>query len=550
VRAGDHVLSEGEASGLVDALKALRASAGHPSVREIAARAGDMSHTTVAQTLAGRRLPRWPVTSRIIEALGGDSAELRHLWDAAARDESPDIVEGFEQMYRRQATVIHGRIRVPDFDRVQSMPLTEAFVFPKIDMLGAAGSRSLPFSEFISQIQKAVLLGGPGSGKTATCLALMNEYAEDSTQPIPFFIPVREMMESVPKKMSVLEFVQARCGLVYQCSVARPVLDSLFAAGRALVIFDGLDEVLQTSDRADAPPQIEAFVTRYPKLQVLVTSRLVGYSNAPLNSAIFREFRLAELDEQMVHAFVYRSWPTDGQSRIKPEQVISLLAEPIFKDLARTPLLLALLLQVWQHARVLPRDRLELIEACTRLAIDRWDHNRGIGPNVSAASQSLMPQLLGRVASEIIERGVSYLSWPELVSVLAREIAAHNNHESDSLAAAVEVAEQLRDRAFILTEVGIDQWGESLYAFSYRAFLEYFAARRLVRSLADPDALAEALLPYVINPGHWQVAELAIDDVARYIDGGDVRTRAHLKLIAAQLPDQEQRRLVSSFLKT
>jgi hypothetical protein len=89
---------EAPAPGPVDkfvvALRALHAQAGAPSTRNLAALIGTLSHTTVAEALAGRRLASWPVVSEIVGALGGDQDQFRQLWQSAseaAQVQEPEV---------------------------------------------------------------------------------------------------------------------------------------------------------------------------------------------------------------------------------------------------------------------------------------------------------------------------------------------------------------------------------------------------------------------------------------------------------------------------
>ncbi len=89
---------EGPAPGPVEkfvvALRALHAHAGAPSTRNLAALIGTVSHTTVAEALAGRRLVSWPVVSDIVVALGGDQDQFRQLWQSAseaAQIQEPEV---------------------------------------------------------------------------------------------------------------------------------------------------------------------------------------------------------------------------------------------------------------------------------------------------------------------------------------------------------------------------------------------------------------------------------------------------------------------------
>ena len=56
---------------------------GRPSLRAVALRCGNqISHTAVSSILNGTSHPRWLTATVVIEALNGDPAEFRGLWEA------------------------------------------------------------------------------------------------------------------------------------------------------------------------------------------------------------------------------------------------------------------------------------------------------------------------------------------------------------------------------------------------------------------------------------------------------------------------------------
>lgn len=74
----------GEAARFAAQLRALRAGAGMPTYRELAARTA-YSVTQLSQAAAGRRLPTWPVTRAYVEACGGDLEHWKRVWEKAWR---------------------------------------------------------------------------------------------------------------------------------------------------------------------------------------------------------------------------------------------------------------------------------------------------------------------------------------------------------------------------------------------------------------------------------------------------------------------------------
>ena len=87
----------------------------------------------------------------------------------------------------------------------------------------------------------------------------------------------------------------------------RDVLDGyLRHDGRAVVMFDGLDELFDPAQRADTARRITAFAAAYPRVRVIVTSRVTGYQRAVWDGTGFGVHTLQDLDRDQVARFVER----------------------------------------------------------------------------------------------------------------------------------------------------------------------------------------------------------------------------------------------------
>ena len=64
-------------------LRMLRAEAGNPSFRKMAARSGRISHTTLHEATAGTRFPSWETTREFVRACAADEVQWRRRWEAA-----------------------------------------------------------------------------------------------------------------------------------------------------------------------------------------------------------------------------------------------------------------------------------------------------------------------------------------------------------------------------------------------------------------------------------------------------------------------------------
>jgi len=72
-------------SDFADVLRELRAAAGTPSFREMAARSKAISHTTLHEAVCGSRLPSWPTTVEFVKACDADPADYRERWKEVNR---------------------------------------------------------------------------------------------------------------------------------------------------------------------------------------------------------------------------------------------------------------------------------------------------------------------------------------------------------------------------------------------------------------------------------------------------------------------------------
>ena len=127
-----------------------------------------------------------------------------------------------------------------------------------------------------------VILGDPGSGKSTLLQYLALNWAESPlnnsiTQPIPLLIELRTYMRQRNNQecKNFLEFFHKSPGVVHHFNQHQ--LQTQLKAGNALMMLDGLDEVFDAGKREDVITDIHRFTKEYPNIQVIVTSRVIGY---------------------------------------------------------------------------------------------------------------------------------------------------------------------------------------------------------------------------------------------------------------------------------
>ncbi len=457
--------------------------------------------------------------ARIVALLGAIERQVTALADPG-RGTRP---EGeFLERYRRQARQRHGFLTPPDFDRRRRVPAADIYVPTGISEEVDAERRSLtpdqePDSfkvwDLAGQLDRTVLLGDPGGGKTTAANVLTDHFAADGSPRVAFLVTLREYAARAPIEWSVAEHIEHNLNTLYQCPAPDGLVERLLLTGRAVVIFDGLDELLDTSRRRDVSDRVEQFCSAYPLTPVLVTSRVVGYDQARLDDSQFSCYRLGRFGDDEVTEYASKWFCT--QEGLAPAEAAAkaeaFLAESANATLRANPLLLSLMCILYRGAGSLPGDQAGIYARCAELLLRKWDEQRDLYRKLGS--------------DHLVEPTLRYLAWwlftreNSRTAATERELIAkaaeflyergYETHEQ-ARAAARDFVEFCRGRMWVFSDAGTTADGEKLYGFTHRTFLEYFAARHLAVTSESPEELARTLAPRITAREWSTVAELAI----------------------------------------
>lgn len=448
----------------------------------------------------------------------------------------PDIkgVSAFEEKYRYQVSVRHAHITPPNFDAARKLPLAEIYVSPAFIPTSKKKNQQqqrLLMDEFLGAIYRTVLLGNPGGGKSTFAVKLSHELAihhQDriiaGRQLTPILVVLRDYgAEKKAKGCSILQFIEATSNSSYQANPPFGAFEYLLLNARALVIFDGLDELLDTRYRQEITSDVENFCSLYPSVPVLVTSREVGYEQAPLDESKFDIFRLAPFDEEQVSEYATKWFATDIE--LTPDQrkqnAQRFLEESrIAPDLRSNPLMLALMCNIYRGESYIPRNRPDVYEKCALMLFERWDRNRGIHVTLpfEAHIRPTMMYLAHWIYSQdTLQGGVTER---KLIAKATEYLCPKRFEDQDEAEkAATDFVEFCRGRAWVFTDTGTTKDGESLYQFTHRTFIEYFTAAHLVRTHPTPESLGSLLLPRIAKREWDVVAQLAFQIQNKNVEG-------------------------------
>ncbi len=380
-------------------------------------------------------------------------------------------------------------------------------------------------STFFASAYRAVILGNPGAGKSTLAIKLCYDLAHNYAQRLfagrkeltPILVTLRQYgADRKERRCSLLEFIETEAKTTYQQpSVPQQAFHYLLLTGRAMVIFDGLDELLDTSYRQEIRSDIELFCHLYPSVPILVTSREVGYGQAPLNQNLFNVFRIAPFKDDQVQAYVQKWFAiADAEDIVATRR--QGIAEKFLKDslivpdLRTNPLMLALLCTIYREEGYIPRYRPDVYEKCALMLFERWDKSRHIymPPLPEEHVRPLMEYLANWIyKDEQLRAGITTME----LAMKATEYLHYWLYEDQCKAerTAREFIAFCTGRAWVFTDTGTQKDGENLYQFAHSTFLEYFAASHLVRASRAPDGLLVVLMPHIIKE-EWDVmAQLA-----------------------------------------
>ena len=391
-----------------------------------------------------------------------------------------------------------------------------------------AASEGLPRElslEIIGREPTQVILGGPGSGKSTlvhfAMLHLCGHTCGESglfthldRSMVPFLVELRQYV--LKKSPDFVDYLAVTAAERYAAPLeALDIRATLELPGGSIVFFDGLDEVFDPADRERVIQQFRTFARKYPNTRIVVTSRIVGYDRADLGVAGFRHYSLLDFGVQQIRDFVLR-WYThytwEGDRADAHALIQRIFESPRLLELAGNPLLLTMMGIIAKH-QDLPEERWKLYERCTDVLLEDWDIKRKkidrqillrLEIPIRAAQKA---EILQRVATYMLERGqtgreLNAIAYRPLLEILALYLVeVYSMSRGEAAATAEEILNHLRERTYILAEVG-----EHIFGFVHRTFMEYFVARHLQAQFNTREADFQWLNSAVFDV-HWRQPE-------------------------------------------
>ncbi|MFN8378112.1 MAG: DUF4062 domain-containing protein [Anaerolineae bacterium] len=378
--------------------------------------------------------------------------------------------------------------------------------------------------DVIGRERKQVILGGPGTGKSTVlhfaALQLCRLNPSDDglpvnldTCPVPFIVELRDYV--MREKEDFIQYICARAQEFYGVAVeADDILKLLELEGRAIVFFDGLDEVFDPVVRRRVIDQFRSFSDRFPDARIVVTSRIAGYNAVDLGVDSFQHYTLLPLTLAQIAEFAtnwYRFYTLEGTDRTAEGLAQRIADNPRLLDLAGNPLLLTMMAVIYKD-RDLPNERWRLYERSAEMLLEEWDYKgkhieiEQFAPNVQLRSPH-KSEILQLVSTYMLDHGqqgkeLNAIAYDPLLKLVATYLQAKYSLSTGSAeAVTVDILQHLTERTYVLAEVG-----ERIFGFVHRTFMEYFAACRCKALFNERLSDFEWLNNEIFGP-HWKAGD-------------------------------------------
>ncbi|MGW6645927.1 NACHT domain-containing protein [Streptomyces iakyrus] len=393
----------------------------------------------------------------------------------------------FERRYRPYVAERHNHITIYGIDLRDSpdrWPLEVAYLSleatsgeqtgasdaPPGEHTGAATAAArLPAEEALSSHDRVMLRGDAGSGKTTLVQWLAVTAARDATR-VPFVLPLRTLVRSGTLPAPGAFLTAVGCPLTPPEGWAERVL----AAGRGLVLVDGLDEI-PAADRHRTRDWLLALIHAFPGNHWLLTSRPTAVRPDWLAPEGFRELTLTPMRRADVATFVHRWHAAARAPEYETQLLDSLRTKRDLARLATNPLMCGLICALHRERRgYLPTGRKELYDAALAMLLARRDRERGMGAvdGVELGEEAQL-EVLQRLAYALVLSGNTEMDLETAEGIVARclPVVAPGSGQGDAEAVL---------RTLLLRSGLLRRPGEGVVDFVHRTFQDYLGARYAV----------------------------------------------------------------------
>jgi formylglycine-generating enzyme required for sulfatase activity len=380
------------------------------------------------------------------------------------------------------------------------------------DAVSATDTSHITVNAALADHKRLVVLGDPGSGKTTLLryLALLHarDLAEDTHQAndrlgltdsgaLPIFLALRQIdrylteyhrNDDGTEGHAILRQFLVATLKNERIEVPPDFFDEYLQSGRAAVLFDGLDEVADPALRRRVSRLVDAFTRAYPECRYVVTSRIVGYSDASRLNENYATTTVRDFTLDDVRAFLSQ-WhrlvaigqmgpgaTAEGYAELQTRQLlVDIEKNDRVRELAINPLMLTVIALIHRDGVKLPDRRAELYQEAVDVLMGKWDEAHGVQQALIISGRTFdisdRRLVLQQLALTMHEQAIKEIDVEPLRNFLAGQLADAVSDPRELSAAVACFLLVIQERTGLLIARG-----EGSYGFSHLTFQEYLAA--------------------------------------------------------------------------
>jgi len=446
-----------------------------------------------------------------------------------------------EETYRAALKEQHSTTRVLGNPRKISVEgiFTDVYVLDKLTAVQRVNFehlRDIPLLHDVLQIpvkrrpalrlavneKRLFVLGKPGAGKTTLLKYITLQACVGKIKRTPVFVSMKDWADSGSELLAFLALQFKICAF----PDAEAFIDRLLASGNILLLFDGLDEV-GLDHRQELMQVINKISKLYRDSQIIITCRIAA------TEFVFDQFtylEIADFDEKQIRLFAGKWFQAESFKLNAFLKEIEAPGNRRLRELAKTPLLLALLCLSFEETLKFPSRRVELYRESLDALLKRWDTTRGIQRDDIYKGLSLKQKLdmLAFIAKQNFEEGGYFIRE----EVLARQIERFleqslrvSNFPQDGLT----ILRAMEAQHGILVERA-----HGIYSFSHLTLQEYFVAVSLAGQSSNAELAATVVTHFMDDS--WREILLSIasllEDAGKFFEALIERTAIEGRLNA------------------
>lgn len=384
----------------------------------------------------------------------------------------------------------------------------EALLLADQKTLALRVSESLKADDVLKHYPRCVIIGDPGIGKTTLLryLTLKAVHKELTDTPCtPVYIQLNTFDPEQHKDL--FDIILAQFSNIMPLPDLLVQLQKKMHEGKILLLLDGLDEtrVGHNAQRMEniyvlLVKNIEQLAAAYPHMPIIVAVRKAGYQHQSKVKG-FHELEIMDFRPEDCKTFVnnwFYAHPISNQTEKIKDLNTRLERNLRLQSLASNPLLLSLIVIVYEGHLHLPERRADLYKKCIEVLQIQWDASRNI-QRKHEFPLIFQPQLLQEVAWHFHTQNKRYFPTEELLHVIQRFLPTvdipvdHSRH----------VLEQIAIENGLLREQA-----QGWYGFSHLTFQEYFVTQYIIANQCQ-----DVLLQHLHDPQWEEILLLYVGSV-------------------------------------